>query len=599
MNPSLVYFMLAMIASSIGILLVMLLKVGLKKHISTRLQYSLDFIFFILLAIPIIPRSLFARLFSSLNLRNWFNNLYFEIEATANSAMPTAGDAGFPYGVDWFQNYAVSVDRPAQINFTLIILATWIVGVILFTVVMQLCNRKVRLIKESVKPIKDAEILSLFSDCKAEIGVTSNILLGSSVLAKAPMTMGLFKTFIILPARKLSLNDIRYAMLHELAHCKSKDILINTIMCLFQILYWFNPLVHLAFRQTRIDRELACDALLLKMLPRESHIDYGRTLLNFASSLSRPTMFSMAAGIGGSKPQIVKRVMYIASYAVESRFSKVKNFCIFTLIGFLVFCQITAVSTLASTRDSDRFHFTANNVLYADLSHFFGDFKGSFVLYEMDTGLYTIHNRDMSTTRVSPNSTYKIFSALIALETGILDMSSTEREWNGTLQPFTAWNQNQNLTSAMHYSVNWYFNDLDSQVGIENLHSYLSQLSYGNGNLTGGISDFWMESSLRISPVEQVSLLRDLYRNDTIFYAGHVESLKDVLRLSERDGAILSGKTGTGILNGNFANGWFVGYVETDGRTFIFATYIQGEDNAGGSTASQITISILEDMGIF
>ena len=73
----------------------------------------------------------------------------------------------------------------------------------------------------------------------------------------------------------------------------------------------------------------------------------------------------------------------------------------------------------------------------------------------------------------------------------------------------------------------------------------------------------------------------------------------DAMWLNEASEAILSGKTGTGIVNNSFVNGWFIGYVETGGRMFVFATYIQGEDNAGGSIAMQITHSILEAKRIF
>ena len=594
MSSSFVYFIFAVIVSSISMLLIMLVKIGLRKYISARLQYGLDSVFFVLLAIPFIPRSLFKRLFSYINLRNWLNNLHIDSETVLNAAASTSDGTGLQNSVVWLQDFAVSVNRSTEGHFPMVLIGVWIVGVIIFAIIVLLCNHKLRLTKESVIPVKDARLLSLFLQCKEEIGVKSNVMLGTSILAKAPMTIGFLRTLIILPADTLSPCDTRYAMLHELAHCKNKDVQINIIMCLFQILYWFNPLVYFIFRQIRLDRELACDAIILEMLPQESYANYGGTLLNFAY---RQTMFSMAAGIGDSKPQITKRIRHIVSYTGKSKFARAKAICIAAIAGFLVICHVTAVSTFAGTNIDDRFHFAANNVQYIDLSYFFGDFEGSFVLYDIDAGLYTIHNKAMSTTRVSPNSTYKIFSALIALETGVLDADTTGREWNGEIQPFETWNQNHNLVSAMQYSVNWYFTDLDLQVGIDRLHYYLSRLSYGNSNLTGGISDFWIESSLRISPVEQVLLLRDFYLNDTIFGASHVDTMKDTLRLYERDGTVLSGKTGTGVINNQFVNGWFVGYVEVEGRTFIFATYIRGEA-AGGSTASCITLEILEYMGI-
>jgi len=350
----------------------------------------------------------------------------------------------------------------------------------------------------------------------------------------------------------------------------------------------------------RLDRELACDAYILKMLPKELYIKYGRTLLNFTNALSFPSVHFFTAPMGGSKLQITQRIKNIASYTAETSLLKVKSVCAFILIGLLIFCQIPILSALANN-ENGRFNFQAENVLYQDLSPFFDGLEGSFVLYDLNTEMYTIHNRDMSVTRVSPNSTYKIFSALIALETGILEASSTPRKWDREPQPFDAWNRNHNLTSAMQYSVKWYFRDLDAKVGIERLRSYLTQLSYGNHDLSGGVADFWIESSLRISPLEQVGLLRDFYQDNTVFETEHINTLKDVLHLSERDGAVLSGKTGTGFVNGWVTNtsGWFVGYVENNGNTFIFAAYIQGEANAGGSTAAQITLSILEDMGIF
>jgi len=381
-------------------------------------------------------------------------------------------------------------------------------------------------------------------------------------------------------------------MLHEFVHCKNRDVQINTIMCMFQILYWFNPLVYFAFKQMRMDRELACDASVLEILPREFHINYGQTLLKFVKSLSPAYALSFAANMGDSKPHIIKRIIHIASYTTESGLLKAKSVCLFILMFLLIFTKIPVFSTLAAN-GNDRFIFEADNVLYIDLSDFFGDFEGSFVLYDLNASFFTIHNRDMSMTRMSPNSTYKIVSALIALDIGILETDNTEREWDGKIYPFEAWNQNQNLVSAMYNSVNWYFQDFDAQIGMEKLYSYLMQLSYGNRDLSGGIADFWMESSLRISPLEQVELLTGLYRNDTVFCASHVNALKDVLRLTEINGAVLSGKTGTGVINGSAVNGWFIGYVETGSNTFIFATYIQGEDNARGSMAAEIALSIL------
>ncbi|MCL2372293.1 MAG: BlaR1 family beta-lactam sensor/signal transducer [Defluviitaleaceae bacterium] len=594
MSSFVLHFAMATFISSVGITFILLVKKVFKKHLSARGQYNLGFLYFALLVIPFIPSSII----SSLNMRNWAN--IFGRDGSITTAYSSGGTATVTVHSDgWLQDFALAIDRSNPGYTPAIIGSIWIAGIIVFAIIAFICYRKLCLIRESVKPLKDDELLLLFSRCKADVGIKGNVLIGSSIIAKTPMTTGFFNPIIILPGGKMILSDVRYAILHELTHCKKRDIQVNCLMCIFQVLYWFNPLVYFAFRQMRLDRELACDASVLKMLPRGHHAEYGHALLNFVSSLSHQPAFVFATNMGGAKPQIVSRIKHITSYVKETALLRAKSICLFMLMGVLVLCKIPIVSALANGDDS-RVDFRAENVMYNDFSSFFEGFDGSFVLYNVNENAYIIHNRDISVTRVSPNSTYKIFSALIALELGILEADNTEREWDGVPQPFESWNQNHNLTSAMQSSVNWYFQDFDRLVGIEQLQLFMSQLSYGNQNLSGGIADFWAESSLRISPVEQVRLLRDLYQGNTIFEARHVYTLKDALRLSENDSAVLFGKTGTGLINDAWGmNGWFVGYVETSDNTFFFATYIQGESGAGGSVAAQITLSLLGYKGIF
>ena len=87
-----------------------------------------------------------------------------------------------------------------------------------------------------------------------------------------------------------------------------------------------------------------------------------------------------------------------------------------------------------------------------------------------------------------------------------------------------------------------------------------------------------------------MELIKDFYQNDTVFKPEHVNIAKGILCLDENDGAVLSGKTGTGAVDDRAINGWFVGYVENNGRVFVFATNIQGKDNANGSAAALVLV---------
>lgn len=205
--------------------------------------------------------------------------------------------------------------------------------------------------------------------------------------------------------------------------------------------------------------------------------------------------------------------------------------------------------------------------------------------------------------RTSPNSTYKIYDALFGLEAGIIAPENSAVAWNKVDYPFEAWNTGQNLDSAMKFSVNWYFQSLDKQLGASAIKNYIQKIGYGNQNtgtdLNTDLATYWLESSLKISPIEQVQLLTKLYSNDFNFAPENVDAVKNSILLSSSANGNLYGKTGTGRINEKDISGWFIGYVETADSTYFFATNIQSTENATGSKASEISLSILSNIGMW
>jgi len=130
---------------------------------------------------------------------------------------------------------------------------------------------------------------------------------------KTPLVIGVFSPKIYLPAH-LSAKERKLIVLHEQAHIRRRDHVVKFVAYFILCLHWFNPLVYFIFNQMRIDRELACDVSVLDMLPKDHHINYVETLLSFVSRQPRFSALSLGADIGGSKPQIIKRIRHIASY---------------------------------------------------------------------------------------------------------------------------------------------------------------------------------------------------------------------------------------------------------------------------------------------
>ena len=239
---------------------------------------------------------------------------------------------------------------------------------------------------------------------------------------------------------------------------------------------------------------------------------------------------------------------------------------------------------------------SAKQLEQIDLSACFAETQGSFVLYDVTKDQWQIYNEKLSTRRVSPDSTFKIYSGLFALEEGLITPESSGREWNGTAYPFESWNQDQTLATAMQNSVNWYFQDLDQQMGTSALYSYYRQVSYGNCDLSSGTDHYWAEASLKISPAEQVLLLSGLLQNRWGFDEENIQAVKNALFIADTPLGKLYGKTGTGLENGKNVNGWFVGFLENEGHVRCFATNIRDTDGADGTAAAEITLEVLNSL---
>ncbi len=238
-----------------------------------------------------------------------------------------------------------------------------------------------------------------------------------------------------------------------------------------------------------------------------------------------------------------------------------------------------------------------------NVAKYFAGYDGAFLLYDLSKNHYFIYNKQKSEERLAPNATFTIPHALIGLKSGEIVDEHTPFEWDGTIHGSEEWNRDQTLSSAMQNSVSWYFQRIAEAVGEQRGLYYLDSISYGNRDMSGGLTQFWLQSSLKISPREQVEFLKKFYTYQLPFSQKDIDLVKKVLVLETKRHAALSGKTGTGWVDnqvgGIAVNGWFVGYVERGRKTYMFATVIEAGQGATGEKAKDITLRILRDKWVY
>lgn len=228
----------------------------------------------------------------------------------------------------------------------------------------------------------------------------------------------------------------------------------------------------------------------------------------------------------------------------------------------------------------------------------FKDFKAAFVIKDLKNGSFMRFSPEQCAVRQSPCSTFKIFNSLVGLDCGVLKDERQAFEWDGKDRDIDNWNRDHTLQTAMSNSVVWYYQKLASLIGESRMRKYIKSVHYGNEDITGGITKFWLESSLKISADEQEQFVERLVEDKLPFDKRSTAIVRGLLRLDMTDRGVLYGKTGTGRDGKLDHLGWFVGYVVRPDRTYVFATRIEGQDGAGGKKAREITIRLLQEAGL-
>ena len=581
-----------------GIIIILLIsKLIFKNNLSSRMQYNLWLLLLGLLAVPFIP----FRLVSFPQISSWLRSVRNYSTSHADVGANNVMDTGLSGTTNWMNNFALSVNKDTPSVTGYILLGIWIVGMLAMMILIIKSSLRLRTIKRSALSLQNPEVRRLYNKCLNEMKITRNIPVYSTAFLKSPIIVGFLKPCIYLPIHLISdyhESDMRYMLLHELQHYRHKDAIANYLMNFAGVLYWFNPFVWFALREMRNDREVACDTSVLKMLEEDDYENYGNTLINFIEKVSI-SPFPFAASLSGNMKQIKRRIINIASYEKPTFYKKLKGMTAFILTTVLIMGLTPFISTYAADESHYQWKSSSENISYVDFSKYFEKYEGSFVLYDQENDIWSIHDIEHATLRVAPDSTYKIYDALFGLEEGVITPEDSFIAWNGKNYPFEAWNADQTLQSAMTSSVNWYFQSIDEQLASTNIYNYIQQIGYGNENVSGDLSTYWLESSLKISPVEQVKLLTKLQNNSLGFSSENINAVKDAICLSSSDAGTFYGKTGTGRVDGQDVNGWFIGYIETADNTYFFATNIGADSDATGGNATEITMSILSDMNIW
>ena len=215
------------------------------------------------------------------------------------------------------------------------------------------------------------------------------------------------------------------------------------------------------------------------------------------------------------------------------------------------------------------------------LKHFFDEnyTNGSFALFDNGTGQFTIYNlkryRDSS---FLPASTFKIVNSLIGLQTGKITNDSMSIRWDGVVRPVKEWNQDLSMYQAFRVSSVPYYQEVARRIGRDTMQFWLDTLSYGTKKIKTKIDTFWLDNSLKITPDEELGLVKKLYFNRLPFFDTYENMVKRAMLFEDNSNYQLSYKTGWGRTENGNNLAWIVGWIEENKHPYFFVLNFESSD---------------------
>lgn len=355
--------------ASILVILILLIKRIFKKTMSPKWHYYIWILLLIRLLIPFSPESSFSiytlvyttaeKINIPVNeIGNPIQNITLGggtadgITDQSQAAGVKAGNTGNAGTSNVADTGSKDVNGKADVpnyNTAIAVMAfVWLFVVLMLALYIIYINIifAVRVQKSYIR-LKDDRINGILRTCMNRMKIKQPIILFTTKRLRTPSLYVILKPKILVSKAyldHLSDAEIEYIFLHELSHFKRKDILVNWILALLQIVYFFNPLIWYAFSKIHEDCEISCDAAALRYIKEEEYQSYGNTIIKLIKLFSESNFIPATAGIGKNKSSYKRRIIMISKFK-KSKWTS-------TLLTVILIMTVAAVGLTGCKKSS-------------------------------------------------------------------------------------------------------------------------------------------------------------------------------------------------------------------------------------------------------
>lgn len=201
----------------------------------------------------------------------------------------------------------------------------------------------------------DIVINKILKDCLKQLNINKDIKLYYCNDRKSASIFGIFNSKILISKNTLELDDgsLKFIFMHELAHYKRKDLILNFVMLLMISLHFFNPVVWYCFKKMREDIELAADECVIKKINENEVKQYGRTLISMLELNQTNDYAINFLCMSDTEKNMERRIKMIKSPLKSKIFSAIFVILVIVLIGSIVFIKSTGKENMITSAEDN------------------------------------------------------------------------------------------------------------------------------------------------------------------------------------------------------------------------------------------------------
>lgn len=316
--------------ASVLIALVLLAQVLFGRWLSAGWRYALWSLVVVRLLLPTVPASPLS-----------IFNLLEHKPTAATVAMRALQPAAIaPAAVPARSTPLPETAEPlASLDWQHAIVLVWLLGMIAYLTWMVAANRRLRRKVAALPDVVDPALLCMLERCKRQMQVAQRLRVVKANSTTSPALVGWWHPTVLLPAElcaTLSRRELRFVLLHELAHVKHHDVAIHWLLTALQAVHWWNPMIWFAFARMRSDRELACDALVLVHTRPAEQRDYGLTIIKVLQHVAQPPRRPALVTLGcKDNASLQRRIVLISKFAERKRWFSSTGIVVLAAVGCL------------------------------------------------------------------------------------------------------------------------------------------------------------------------------------------------------------------------------------------------------------------------